>query len=284
MEVKAFHDENTGTMTYVVHDPETKDAVVIDAVWDFDPLAWKTYTETADKVAAFIEEAGLTVQLIMDTHAHADHLSAMDVMKQKLGAKTMIGEHITVVQEVFSELFNIKDFPADGSQFDILAKEGGPVRAGSITLEPIHTPGHTPACYTWKIEDMIFTGDTLFMPDFGMGRCDFPKGSAEDLYNSVHEKLYKLPPETRVFVGHDYQPGGRELRYETTISESMKENKQLREETARDEFVKVRTERDKTLSQPKLILHSLQVNIRAGKLPGPEDNGTSYMKMPIGLL
>ncbi len=283
MEIKAFFEKNTSTLTYVVWDEKTRDAVVIDPVLDFDPMSWRVYHESVDLIADFVGKERLQVHWIIDTHVHADHLSGMDALKQRIGAKTVISEHITAVQALFGEAFNLPgDFPTDGSQFDHLAKDGEALVAGSLEFTPIHTPGHTPACFSYQIEDAVFTGDALFMPDFGTGRCDFPKGSAEDLYDSIAGKLYQLPPETRAFVGHDYQPGGRELMYETTIAESMASNKQLTAQTTREQFVKFRSERDATLSPPKLILQSLQVNIAAGRLPATEGNGRHYLKMPLG--
>jgi glyoxylase-like metal-dependent hydrolase (beta-lactamase superfamily II) len=283
MEIEAFFDPQTWTLTYVVWDPDTRDAVVIDPVLDYDPRAVKVSTESIDRVLAFVREHGLDVHYVLDTHAHADHLSGFQKLRDELGAKIGIGSDITAVQETFREVFNLgDDFKTDGSQWDVLLEDGKPVQAGSLTIEPIHTPGHTPACMTYKIRDAIFTGDTMFMPDFGTGRCDFPGGSAEQLYDSI-QKLYALPDTTRVFVGHDYQPGGRELEYETTIAACKADNKQLRGDTSKAEFVEWRTARDATLQPPALIFQSLQVNANAGVLPAPEDNGLRYLKMPMGV-
>ena len=219
---------------------------------------------------------------VLETHAHADHLTgAAELKKRYPEAKIGVGKNITAVQDVFASMYNLKDFNTNGIQFDILMDEDTPIKAGSIEIKTLFTPGHTPACSSYLIEDRVFTGDAIFMPDMGTGRCDFPKGSAVDLYNSIHEKLYKLPDETRVFVGHDYQPGGRELAYETTIAEQKKNNIQLKEETSLEEFVKFRTERDKTLAAPRLLLPSIQVNIDAGHLPEEEDNGMKYLKIPL---
>lgn len=283
MNIEAFFDEATWTLTYLVWDPDTLDAVVIDPVLDFDPLAVNVSNESADEVIARVRELGVNVHYVLDTHAHADHLSGFQRLKSELGAKIGIGEHITAVQAVFKGIFGFGDEVAiDGSQWDVLLKDGQPLEAGSLTIEPMHSPGHTPACYVYKIRDAIFTGDVMFMPDFGTGRCDFPGGSADDLYNSI-QRLYALPDETRVFVGHDYQPGGRELEYETTIGASKSENIQLRGDTSRDEFVAWRTARDATLRPPKLIFQSLQVNANAGTLPEPAENGMRYLKMPMGV-
>jgi glyoxylase-like metal-dependent hydrolase (beta-lactamase superfamily II) len=285
MEIKAFFDAPTSTLTYVAWDPDTRDAVVIDPVLDLDPLAWRVHTQSADQVARFVEDNKLHIHWVLDTHAHADHLSGMHVLKERFDAPTVIGEPITQVQEFFKPVFNLPaDFPVDGQQFDKLISDGEVLPAGSLNVEAIHTPGHTPACMSYKIGDAVFTGDALFMPDFGTGRCDFPKGSAEELYESIHDKLYALPDDTRLFVGHDYQPGGRELRYETTVGESKESNKHVRANTTKEEFVKFRTERDAQLNPPKLILQSLQVNVDAGRMPEPESNGLRYFRMPANFL
>ena len=284
MQIKAFFDPATYTLTYVVWDEETKDAVIIDPVMDFDPLAIRVSTESADEVAKFARDNDLAVHWVLETHAHADHLSGAPVLKEQLGARVAIGEHITAVQEVFKGVFNLpEEFATDGSQFDALATEGDVIEAGSLKVGVIHTPGHTPACVTYQIGDAIFTGDALFMPDFGTGRCDFPKGSAEQLYDSI-QKLYALPDETRVFVGHDYQPGGRELAFETTVGASKASNKQLTSETTREAFVQFRTARDATLRPPRLIFPSIQVNVAAGALPEAESNDIRYLKLPMGVL
>lgn len=284
MQIKAFFDAPTYTFTYVVWDEDTKDAVIIDPVLDLDPVSWKVSNHSAESLVAFVKESALKVHWIMDTHAHADHLSGMAVLKEALDAKTAIGANITAVQAVFADAFNLEGFLADGSQFDHLIEDGEVLEAGSLKIKSINTPGHTPACMSYLIDDALFTGDTMFMPDFGTGRCDFPAGSAETLYDSIANKLYALPEETRVFVGHDYQPGGRELAYETTIGACKRENKHLKADTPMSEFVKFRSERDATLAPPKLILQSLQINIRAGALPEPESNGRRFFKMPMNLL
>ncbi len=284
MHTETFFDPNTWTLTYVVSDPETRDAVVIDPVLDFDPLRVSTSTASVDAVAAYVEREGLTLRWILETHAHADHLSGGQVLKQRFGAGVAIGEHIRTVQATFKQVFHLEpEFATDGSQFDRLLADGEVLEAGSLAVRVIHTPGHTPACVTYHIGDALFTGDALFMPDYGTGRCDFPAGSATDLYASVHDKLYALPDATRVFVGHDYQPGGRALRYETTIGLSKEANIQLKQSTSRDTFVAFRTQRDATLSPPKLLFQSVQVNVRAGHLPPREANDRAYLKLPIGL-
>ena len=283
MEIKAFFDTPTSTLTYVVWDSQTLDAVIFDPVLDLEPRSWHVSNQSVEQLLDFVKTQGLKVHYILDTHVHADHLSGMAALKEALGAKTAIGDHITTVQEVFSGAFNLEGFANDGSQFDTLIKDGDVFSAGSLEIKGIHTPGHTPACMSYLIGDALFTGDTMFMPDFGTGRCDFPKGSAEALYNSV-QKLYALPDETRVFVGHDYQPGGRELAYETTIGICKRDNKHIKADTSLEEFVRFRSERDATLAPPKLILQSLQVNIRAGDLPEAESNGRRFFKMPMNLL
>src|SRR5690606_8118649 len=225
MEIRPFFDPETFTMTYLVWDPQTRDAVVIDPVLDYDPLASQTSTRSADQLSAAIRELGLRLHWVLETHAHADHLSSSQLLKRRFDAPVAIGRRITEVQQTFKHIFDLGDeLATDGSQFDRLLDDGELLEAGSLRLEVIATPGHTPACVTYKIEDAIFTGDALFMHDYGTGRCDFPRGSAEDLYHSVHDRLYALPDATRVFVGHDYQPGGRELAFETTIGRSKAEN------------------------------------------------------------
>lgn len=283
MRIQHFYDPATYTLTYVVFDPDTRDAVVIDPVLDYDPQAVRVTEESIGKVLAFARQKDLKVHYVLDTHAHADHLSGFQRLRDELGARIGISEHITTVQATFKKLFGWGDeFEPDGHQWDVLLKDGTPLHAGSITILPIHTPGHTPACTTFKIGDALFTGDTLFMPDFGTGRCDFPGGSAEALYDSIM-KLYAMPDETRVFVGHDYQPGGRELKYETTIGACKRENVQLKGDTPKEEFVKWRTARDKTLRPPNLIFQSLQVNANAGHLPEPDPNGLRYLRLPMNV-
>lgn len=280
--VKEFFDKDTWTLTYVVYDLKTRDAVVLDPVWDYDPVASQMSTLSIDAVVEFIKKEKLNVHFILDTHAHADHVTGSQVLKTYLpNAKIGIGKNIIKVQEIFKSVYNLKsDFPVDGRQFDFLLEEGKTYQAGSISIDVIFTPGHTPACSSYVIEDMVFTGDVLFMPDYGTGRCDFPSGSANDLFNSV-QKLYKLSDETKVYTGHDYQPGGRPLKFQSTIGEQKKNNIHLKIETTREDFVKFRTERDKTLSAPRLLLPSLQINIDAGHLPASEDNGIRYLKIPI---
>lgn len=280
MRIEPFFDARTWTVTYVVWDPDTRDAVVIDPVLDFEPASGRAWRESVDKVAAFVAGHGLTLRAVLETHAHADHLTGAQALKERFGAPVLIGADITAVQKVFAPVFDL-DVPTDGSQFDHLLQDGERYAAGSLTVEAIHTPGHTPACMSFKIRDAVFTGDALFMPDYGVGRCDFPAGDAGRLYDSVHGRLYALPDDTRVFVGHDYQPGGRAPAWETTIGASKAGNIHLSATTSREEFVAFRTARDRTLSAPRLLLPSVQVNIVAGRLPTPRANGRRYLTLPF---
>ena len=280
--LETFFDESTYTLTYVLYSEKTKDAIIIDPVLDYDPAASRVSDESITKVINFIKKNDLNVHYILETHAHADHLTGAAELKKRLeGVKIAIGKNITKVQELFSGVFNLKDLNINGIQFDVLLNEEDVLKAGDIEISTIFTPGHTPACSSYLIDDMLFTGDALFMPDYGTGRCDFPAGSAKDLYHSIHEKLYQLPDTTRVLTGHDYQPNGRQLEYESTIGENKKNNIQLKESTTEEEFIKFRTTRDATLSAPRLLLPSIQVNIDAGKLPTAEENGTQYLKIPV---
>jgi glyoxylase-like metal-dependent hydrolase (beta-lactamase superfamily II) len=283
MELRPFFDPATQTLTYLVWDPATKDAVVIDPVLDFDGAAARTSTGSVEKVAAAVRELGVTLHWVLETHPHADHLSASQWLRRHLGAKLAIGERIREVQACFQPLFGLgPEFRVDGSQFDRLLADGEVLHAGSIAIEVIATPGHTPACVTYKIEDTIFTGDALFIHDYGTGRCDFPCGSAAKLYDSI-QRLYALPPETRVCPAHDYQPGGRELIWHTTIGASRAKNIQLQAETTRDAFIEFRTDRDKTLSTPKLYYPSVLVNLDGGRLPRANAAGKRYLTIPLDL-
>lgn len=284
MEIKTFFDEATFTLTYVVYDALTKDAVIIDPVLDFDPAAVKTDNKSIETLMSFVREKKLKVHYVLETHAHADHISgAHDLVTDYIpAAKIGIGERITVVQKIFKNVFNFPaSFKTDGSQFGRLFADNEVVRAGSLEFKVIFTPGHTPACVSYLLGDALFVGDALFMPDSGTGRCDFPAGDAKALFHSVSDRLYHLPDHTRVFVGHDYQPGGRNLAFETSISESKKKNIQLRAETSEEEFVNFRCKRDATLAAPRLIFPSVQVNIAAGEFPAAEENGTHYLKLPV---
>lgn len=286
MDIKTLYDEKTFTLTYVVYDKKTKDAVIIDPVLDYDPASGKTSFDSIDKLTAFTSEQALNVHYILETHAHADHITGALELKESYfpKAKIGIGARITEVQETFKGVFNLApSFPTDGSQFDALFEDGEIITAGSIRIKAINTPGHTPACLSYLIEDALFTGDAIFMPDYGTGRCDFPKGDAEALYDSVAGKIYSLPDETRIFVGHDYQPGGRELKFQSTVGEQKELNIQLNKNTSREDFVAFRRQRDSGLNAPRLLFPSVQVNVAAGEFPEPESNGSVYLKTPISL-
>lgn len=282
MKIKHFFDPDTFTLTYVVSDEKTKDGVVIDPVLDIDQASGTVEDRSIQEVIQYIKSEGIKLHAIIETHAHADHLSSSQVLKQVFPeAKIAIGEKIKLVQEVFKAHFNIDYLKADASQFDVLLKDFEERSFGSLKMKAIPTPGHTPACMSYQFGDVVFTGDALFMPDYGTGRCDFPKGSAKDLYHSISKNLYSLPDSTRVFVGHDYMPNNRVLKYETTIGESKKENLQLKATTSESDYVHFRETRDKTLKAPRLLLPSIQVNIDAGHLPPREENGKSYLKLPL---
>jgi glyoxylase-like metal-dependent hydrolase (beta-lactamase superfamily II) len=284
MQGQHFFDSRTWTLTYVVHDEHSRHGIVIDSVLDFDPKSGRTWQASSEAVARYIEAHKLTIPYVLDTHAHADHLSGMQFFKKHYGAQTVIGAAITQVQARFRDLFNLGHaFPVDGRQFDLLLKEGDVLKVGTLHVKALHTPGHTPACLTYQIGDALFVGDTLFQPDYGTARCDFPGGSAAALYDSI-QRLYAMPNTTRLFTCHDYQPGGRSLQYESTIGEQKATNIQLNANTSKEEYVAFRTKRDATLEVPVLILPSLQINIRAGRLPEPESNGVSYLKLPLNVL
>ena len=284
MKIKHFFDQETFTLTYVVSDEISKDCVVIDPVLDYDQSSGLIEDKSAKDVINYIDQNGLNLKAILETHAHADHLSSSQILKQIYpNAITGIGEKIKLVQEVFKHHFNINYLATNGSQFDKLFSEFEIVTFGTLKMKAIPTPGHTPACMSYLFEDAIFTGDALFMPDYGTGRCDFPKGSANDLYQSVTKNLYSLPDNTRVFVGHDYSPNGREMKFESTIGESKKNNIQLKSSTTSREFIEFREKRDKTLKAPRLLLPSIQVNIDAGHLPPKENNEKSYLKIPLNV-
>jgi glyoxylase-like metal-dependent hydrolase (beta-lactamase superfamily II) len=281
--VKEFFDKDTWTITYVVHDADSRDAVIIDPVWDYDPAASSLSVHSAEKVLAYVREQGLTVHYILETHAHADHVSGSQVLKKHLpAARIGIGANITAVQEVFKDIFHLDpDFPTDGRQFDLLLQDDSTLEAGTLRIKTLFTPGHTPACVSYIIGESVFVGDTIFMPDYGTGRCDFPSGSAAELYDSIHGRLYTLPDHYRLHVGHDYMPGGRPLAFQCTVAEQKRSNIQLKENTTREEFISFRQKRDATLNAPRLLLPSVQINIDAGHLPAPESNGVSYLKIPI---
>ncbi len=284
-DVTAFFDEATNTVSYVVRDPQGRSCAVIDSVLDFDYASGRTDTASADRIIAHIQAEGLELAWILETHVHADHLSAAPYIQERLGGKIGIGQKITVVQDVFGKVFNEGTrFQRDGSQFDRLFEEGDSFHIGQLRGDVLHTPGHTPACLTYVIGDAAFVGDTLFMPDFGTARCDFPGGSAHDLYLSI-QKILALPDDTRIFVGHDYKAPGREAHaWETTVGEQKAKNVHVGAGKAEEDFVEMREARDKELAMPRLIVPSLQVNMRGGRMPEPEDNGTSYLKVPVNKL
>jgi len=279
--VHAFHDQATFTITYVVSDPETRRAAIIDPVLDFDPVSGRTSTASADEVVSCVADTDLGVDWILETHVHADHLSGAPYIKEKLGGSAAIGKDVTAVQETFKGVFNIKDLATDGSQFDHLFDDAEAFSIGNLACQVIATPGHTPACVTYVIGDAAFVGDTLFMPDFGSARTDFPGGDAPQLYDSI-QKILALPGDTRLFMCHDYKAPGRDVyAWETSVDEQRADNIHISEKVSRDEFVKMRESRDSQLGMPKLILPSLQVNLRAGGLPEPEDNDIRYLKIPL---
>ena len=283
--VQTFFDEATFTATHLVIDPATKHAAIVDSVLDYDPKSGRTSTASADEVIALVKAEGLTIEWLLETHAHADHLSAAPYLKQRLGGKIAIGEHIRTVQETFGKVFNAgPEFATDGRQFDHLFKDGETFHVGELKGRVLHTPGHTPACVTYVIGDAAFVGDTLFMPDYGTARCDFPGGDAATLYRSIR-KVLDLPPATRVFLCHDYKAPGRDnYVWQTTVAAERAGNIHVRDDIAEEEFVTMRRARDATLAMPVLILPSVQVNMRAGQLPPPEDNGVRYLKIPLNAL
>ena len=284
-DVVPLFDEATNTASYVVVDPATRAAALVDSVLDFDPKSGRTATAAADRMVALVRERGLTVEWILETHVHADHLSAAPYLKDRVGGRIGIGEHVREVQTIFRALFNMEPgFVADGRQFDHLFADGERFRIGRLEAQAIHTPGHTPADVTYLIGDAAFVGDTLFQPDYGTARCDFPGGDAHALYRSIR-RILALPPETRLFTGHDYKaPSRDEYAWESTVAEQRARNVHVRDGVGEDEFVALRKARDRTLDMPKLILPSVQVNVRAGQLPPAEDNGKRYLKIPIDAL
>ena len=284
-QVAGFYDRDTATISYVVKDPASKACAIIDSVMDFDYASGRISFRSADILIDYVRTNGLAVAWLIETHAHADHLSAAPYLQNKLGGRIGIGRDIVTVQEVFGKVFNEgTEFQRDGSQFDRLFEDGDTYAIGSMTAFTMHTPGHTPACTTHVIGDAAFVGDTLFMPDGGTARADFPGGDARTLFRSIRKILETLPSETRLFMCHDYAPGGREVRWQTTVAEERAGNIHVRDGTTEDEFVAMREARDKTLGAPKLIIPSLQVNIRAGHLPPPDPAGKRFLKIPINEL
>jgi len=283
-DIKAFFDPETGTFTYVVYAGVGSACVVIDSVLDYDPKSGRTTTKSADQVIEFISEQKLNLIWILETHAHADHLTAAPYLQSKLGGKMVIGTHITNVQSVFKGVFNLEpSFAVDGSQFDHLLQDGEFLPFGSLSLKALYVPGHTPACMAYEIGNSLFVGDTLFMPDVGTARCDFPGGDAKTLYQSI-QKILSYPEETRLYMCHDYPPNGRPIEYCTTVGDEKRANIHVHDGITEEQFVKMRTQRDSSLEMPNLILPSIQVNIRAGHFPEPEANGRSYLKIPLNAL
>jgi len=283
-EVEAFFDPDTNTISYVVKDPTSNACAVIDSVMDIDYAAGRISYESADKMIKYIEDNGLKLEWLIETHVHADHLSAAPYIQGKLGGKIGIGENITVVQDVFGKVFNEgTEFQRDGSQFDRLLKEGDTYQIGNMTAFAMHTPGHTPACMTHVVGNAGFVGDTLFMPDGGSARADFPGGDAGVLYDSI-QKVLSLPEETRLFMCHDYGPNGRDIQWETTVKEEKEHNIHVGGDKTKEDFVKFRTERDAQLAMPRLIIPSLQVNMRAGEMPPAEEDGKVFLKVPVNTL
>jgi glyoxylase-like metal-dependent hydrolase (beta-lactamase superfamily II) len=279
--IRAFFDEPTNTVSYLVADPATGKAVIIDPVLDYDHNAGTVDTRSVETMLKAANEAGLTVEWVLETHAHADHLSGAPYIKAKTGAKIGIGEHIKDVQRIFRPVFNATDLATDGSDFDHLFKDGERFKIGELEAEALYTPGHTPADLSYKIEDAVFVGDTLFMPDYGTARADFPGGDAHQLYRSI-KRLLELPPETRLFMCHDYKaPGRDQYAWETTVKEQREKNVHVRNGVTEEEFVAMRSKRDATLAAPRLLLPSIQVNIRAGKFPPKEANGVRYLVIPV---
>jgi glyoxylase-like metal-dependent hydrolase (beta-lactamase superfamily II) len=284
-EIVCFFDDKTNSASYVVHDPETMQAAIIDPVLDYDPISGRTSTESADKIAAHVTEVGLTVAWIIETHVHADHLTASRRLRKQLGGKSGIGHGITEVQKTFGALFNVTDtLPADGSQFDETFADGATFKIGNIEAHIMATPGHTPACVTYVIGDACFVGDTMFMPDSGTARCDFPGGEAKQLYASL-QKILELPEDMRLFVCHDYGAGGtRDFAWETTVAVQRDTNIHIGGGALEHDYVQMRRDRDATLSLPRLIIPAVQVNMCAGEMPPAEENGTSYIKVPVDIL
>ncbi len=281
-DITSFFDEATNTISYIVCDPNGSACAIIDSVLDFDFASGRTDTKSADKLINFVKENKLDVQWLLESHVHADHLSAAPYIQMEVGGKIGIGSHITDVQETFGKIFNEgTEFQRDGSQFDKLFVEGDTFHIGQLRGDVLHTPGHTPACMTYVIGDAAFVGDTLFMPDFGTARCDFPGGSSENLFSSI-QKILSLPDATRIFVGHDYKAPGREhYAWETTVGEQKKKNIHIKSGKSKEDFVKLRDERDSKLAMPKLIVPSLQINMRAGNMPEPDEQGDVFLKVPI---
>ena len=288
MIIEGFFDPDTSTISYLLWDADTRDCALIDSVLDFDPKSGRTRTACADALVARVHQLGLNVRWLLETHVHADHLSAAPYLKEKVGGQIAIGAQVIRVQEVFGKLFNAGlDFKRDGKQFDRLLTDGDVLEIGGLKARAMHTPGHTPACMTYVVSDgretAAFVGDTLFMPDYGTARCDFPGGDARSLFRSISQVL-SLPPDTKLYMCHDYQPGGREVQFISTVAEQRERNIHVRDGTSEETFVAMRTARDAGLGMPQLMLPSVQVNMRAGQMPQAEENGISYIKIPLNAL
>jgi glyoxylase-like metal-dependent hydrolase (beta-lactamase superfamily II) len=282
-EIRAFFDEPTNTVSYLVWDPGERRGVVIDPVLDFDPASGTVDDGSIEELLQAAEDEGIAIEWVLETHVHADHLSGAPLIKARTGAKVAIGEHVRDVQTIFRPIFGADDMKADGSDFDRLLKDGERFEAGGLDIEVMHTPGHTPACVSYRIGDAVFVGDTMFMPDYGTARTDFPGGCARQLYRSIH-KLLSLPPETRLFMCHDYKAPGRDrFAWETTVAEQRRANQHIHDGVGEDEFVAMREARDKTLATPKLLIPSIQVNMRAGRFPPAEEDGVRYLRIPVSL-
>ncbi len=281
--IQAFFDEPTNTVSYLVWDPETLRGVVIDPVLDFDPASGVVDDGSVNELLRAAADQGIAIEWVLETHVHADHLSGAPLIKQRTGARIAIGEHVREVQTIFRPIFGADDLKADGGDFDRLLKDGDQIEVGGLTIDVIYTPGHTPACVSYRIGDAVFVGDTLFMPDYGTARTDFPGGDARQLYRSIH-KLLSLPADTRLFMCHDYKAPGRDhFAWETTVRDERRANKHIRDGIGEDEFVAMREERDKGLSTPRLLIPSIQVNMRAGRLPPAEASGVRYLRIPVKL-
>ena len=279
--VKGFFDPDTWTVTYVVYEKAGSKCIIIDSVLSYDPKSGRTHTKMADQVVEFVKQNDLKTEWILETHAHADHVTAAPYLKTNLGGKVAIGDHISLVQGVFKSIFNLENaFPTDGSQFDHLLKDGEEVYFGNLSFKAIFVPGHTPACMAYQVGDAIFVGDTMFMPDVGTARCDFPGGDAHVLYQSM-KKILSFPTQTRLFMCHDYPPNNRPVQFETTVAEQKKSNIHMHDGITEEQFTEMRTKRDATLEMPVLILPAIQVNIRAGEFPPKEENGIAYLKIPV---
>lgn len=281
--IRAFFDEPTNTVSYLVWDPDTMHGVVIDPVLDFDPASGVVDDGSVNELLRSAGEQGITIEWVLETHVHADHLSGAPLIKRRSGAKIAIGEHVRDVQTIFRPIFGAEDVKADGGDFDRLLKDGDWLQVGGLEIEVIYTPGHTPACVSYKVDDAVFVGDTMFMPDYGTARTDFPGGDARQLYRSIH-KLLSLPPKTRLFMCHDYKaPGRDQFAWETTVAEQRRANKHIHDGIGEEEFVAMRQERDKCLSTPRLLIPSIQVNMRAGRFPPAEASGVRYLRIPVKL-